>query len=63
MFEMGVFTPAEFGAIIPFLIVNRGPLSILVHPNTNDVVGDHFERDTWIGPKLPLDKDFLLLHV
>jgi aromatic ring-cleaving dioxygenase len=37
MFEVNVFTPAEFGAFVSWLVVNRGPLSALVHPNT---VGD-----------------------
>ncbi|KEF58151.1 DOPA 4,5-dioxygenase [Exophiala aquamarina CBS 119918] len=57
MFEVNLFTPAQFGAFIPWLVVNRGPLSALVHPNTDD--GDelraHSQRATWLGERIPLD--------
>lgn len=57
MFEVNVFTPAQFGAFIPWLVINRGPLSALVHPNTDD--GDelraHSQRATWLGERVPLD--------
>lgn len=36
MFEVNVFTPAQFGAFVAWLVINRGPLSALVHPNTDD---------------------------
>ena len=36
MFEVNVFTPAQFGAFVAWLVINRGPLSALVHPNTGD---------------------------
>lgn len=63
MFEVNVFTPAQFGAFIPWLAVNRGPLSALVHPNTTDEEADpgrvgernHTERAIWMGERLPLD--------
>ena len=38
MFEVNIFTPAQFGAFIPWLVINRGPLSVLIHPNTVDPV-------------------------
>lgn len=57
MFEVNIFTPAQFGAFIPWLVINRGPLSALVHPNTDD--GDHLrahsQRATWLGERIPLD--------
>lgn len=60
MFEVNVFTPAQFGAFIPWLVINRGPLSALVHPNTDD--GDdlraHSQRATWLGDRIPLDLRF-----
>jgi len=63
MFEVNLFTPAQFGAFIPWLVINRGPLSALVHPNTVDPVTgeheeeerDHTQRATWLGERLPLD--------
>ncbi|KAK5169150.1 uncharacterized protein LTR77_006459 [Saxophila tyrrhenica] len=54
MFEVNVFSPAQFGAFIPWLVINRGPLSALIHPNTGDDVRDHTQRATWMGQALPL---------
>ncbi len=63
MFEVNLFTPAQFGAFIPWLAIWRGPLAALVHPNT--VEGDvdsteserrnHSQRAIWMGESLPLD--------
>ena len=55
MFEVNLFTPKQFGAFIPWLVINRGPLSALVHPNTDDEERDHTQRATWMGERLPLD--------
>lgn len=62
MFEVNLFTPEQFGAFIPWLVINRGPLSALVHPNTVDERGelldaerDHTQRAIWMGAQLPLD--------
>ncbi|CAK7270149.1 hypothetical protein SEPCBS57363_003957 [Sporothrix epigloea] len=66
MFEVNLLTPAQFGAFIPWLAVWRGPLSVLVHPNTTDGGGDpvreiaverrnHSQRAMWLGERLPLD--------
>lgn len=62
MFEVNIFTPAQFGAFIPWLVINRGPLSALLHPNTVNENGelldeerDHTQRATWLGEQLPLD--------
>ena len=58
MFEVDLFTPAQFGAFIPWLVINRGPLSALVHPNTEDEEEEernHTQRATWLGEALPLD--------
>ncbi|KAK0850760.1 hypothetical protein LTR91_010056 [Friedmanniomyces endolithicus] len=54
MFEVNVFTPEQFGAFIPWLVINRGPLSAVVHPNTGDDVRDHTQRATWMGQPIPL---------
>ncbi|KAL7272489.1 hypothetical protein RUND412_004698 [Rhizina undulata] len=55
MFEVNLFTPAQFGAFIPWLIINRGPLSALVHTNTEDEFRDHTQRATWLGREIPVD--------
>ena len=47
MFEVNVFTPVQFGAFIPWLVINRGPLSALIHPNTGAALRDHTQLATW----------------
>ncbi|KAF4549039.1 Hypothetical protein D9617_24g017530 [Elsinoe fawcettii] len=54
MFEVNIFTPAQFGAFIPWLVIHRGPLSALLHPNTGDDYRDHTQRATWLGKEYPL---------
>lgn len=57
MFEVNLFTPAQFGAFVPWLVINRGPLSALVHPNTVETEEErnHTQRATWLGERIPLD--------
>ncbi|MCJ1393859.1 hypothetical protein MMC18_006735 [Xylographa bjoerkii] len=55
MFEVNLFTPAQFGAFISWLVIHRGPLSVLIHPNTEEEERDHTQRATWMGERLPLD--------
>jgi DOPA 4,5-dioxygenase len=58
MFEVNLFTPAQFGAFVPWLVINRGPLSALIHPNTHDETEEernHTQRATWLGDRIPLD--------
>lgn len=63
MFEVNLFTPAQFGAFVPWLVVWRGPLSVLIHPNTVEEglgkleieLRNHGERAIWMGERLPLD--------
>ena len=47
MFEVNVFTPQQFGALLPWLVIHRGPLSVLIHPNTGRDVRDHTQSATW----------------
>lgn len=62
MFEVNLFTPAQFGAFISWLVIWRGSLSVLVHPNTDEPglhwdneLRNHTARATWMGDKVPLD--------
>jgi aromatic ring-cleaving dioxygenase len=55
MFEVNLFTPEQFGAFVSWLVVERGPLSALVHPNTGDPLRDHTQRATWLGEKVVVD--------
>ncbi len=45
----------RFAEVVPFLALNHGPLSVLLHPVTDDAVADHFDHALWLGPPLPLD--------
>ncbi|KAL1842255.1 hypothetical protein VTJ49DRAFT_5733 [Mycothermus thermophilus] len=65
MFEVNLLTPAQFGAFVPWLAVWRGPLSVLVHPNTVEEgvpegekeLRNHTERAIWMGERVPLDRE------
>ena len=63
MFEVNVFTPHQFGAFVAWLVLHRGPLSALVHPNTGNERRDHEESATWLGEKLTLDLSMLKSEV
>jgi len=59
MFEVNVFDTHQTGAFFSFLAVNRGPCSVLIHPNTDNAYRDHTELATWMGEKWPLNVGFL----
>jgi aromatic ring-cleaving dioxygenase len=48
------FDPTEFARIVPWLMLNRTGLSILVHPETDNAYLDHAENALWLGQKLNL---------
>ncbi|KAH9935968.1 DOPA-like domain-containing protein [Epithele typhae] len=60
MFEVNVFNPHQVGTFFAWLVVNRGPLSVLVHPNTDDALADHTELATWMGKPFPLNTNILV---
>ncbi len=49
------FGPAQFADIVPFLALNRGDLTVFVHPLTDDAMADHFDHAIWLGEKAELD--------
>jgi DOPA 4,5-dioxygenase len=50
------FGPELFGQVVPFLMLNRHGLDILIHPESGlGHAGDHAVRCAWLGDKLPLD--------
>lgn len=53
------FLPNQFSNVVPWLMLNRGGLDILIHPETGDDVRDHTEHSLWLGDKLDLDIEFL----
>jgi len=50
-----VFSPDQFGEVVPWLMLHREGLDVLVHPETGDAVGDHLNRSLWLGEKLQLN--------
>ena len=53
------FDPDEFSRIVPWLMLNRAGLNILVHPETTDAYTDHAINALWLGEKLKLRLDVL----
>jgi DOPA 4,5-dioxygenase len=53
------FAPGEFGRVVPWLMLNRAGLDILVHPQTGNSYADHTDHAGWLGAKLPLRLDVL----
>jgi aromatic ring-cleaving dioxygenase len=48
------FAVEEFPRLVPWLMLNREGLDILVHPLTDDSVADHARFASWLGTPLPL---------
>jgi aromatic ring-cleaving dioxygenase len=53
------FTAAEFPRLVPWLMLNRDGLDVLVHPMSGDSVADHTRLAMWLGQPLPLRVDVL----
>ncbi|WP_416899099.1 MAG: DOPA 4,5-dioxygenase family protein [Minwuia sp.] len=53
------FGVEEFPEFVPWLMLNRRDLTILIHPRTGEDVPDHETFPLWLGEKLPLDVEFL----
>jgi len=53
------FAPELFGSFVPWLMLNRAGLSILVHPNTANMRRDHLDDALWLGEALELKGEVL----
>ena len=53
------FGISEFNKLVPWLMLNRSGLSILVHPETGNDIDDHSHHAMWLGEKLDLDLEKL----
>jgi aromatic ring-cleaving dioxygenase len=53
------FAPDQFPSLVPFIMMNRGPLTILVHPESGRPRDDHTLHATWMGEILPLRAEIL----
>lgn len=54
-----VFSVEALARIVPWLMLNRGGLDVLVHPLAGNAYDDHTVYAMWLGDKLPLRLDVL----
>jgi len=53
MFEVA-FDTVLFAELVPWLMMNHQGLSVLIHPNTDNMRDDHLVNPLWLGPPLAL---------
>ena len=53
------FDAALFGRLVPWLMLNREGLTILVHPNTGQPRDDHVRYPLWMGEVLDIKEEVL----
>ena len=49
-----IFKAPEFQQIVPWLMLNREGLDVLVHPLTDSSYDDHSKNALWLGAPVPL---------
>jgi aromatic ring-cleaving dioxygenase len=54
-----IFAAAEFAKIVPWLMLNRDGLDVLIHPLTDDSVDDHSRYALWLGTPVALKLETL----
>ncbi len=54
-----IFTTDEFATLVPWLMLNRDGLDVLIHPLSDDSVADHSTQAMWLGNPVPLRLDVL----
>ena len=54
-----IFETPEFQNIVPWLMLNREGLDVLVHPLTDSNYDDHSKNALWLGTPVPLKLNVL----
>jgi aromatic ring-cleaving dioxygenase len=54
-----VFKTEEFQNVVPWLMLNREGLDVLVHPLTESSYDDHSKNAIWLGTPVPMKLDTL----
>ena len=54
-----LFKPDQFEHVVPYLMLHRGGLNVLVHPLTENAVEDHTDFVMWLGEPVELKIDTL----
>jgi DOPA 4,5-dioxygenase len=58
MFQIA-FPRELLSTLLPWLMLNRDGLTVLLHPGTGDDYADHTAHAAWLGEVLPLRTDVL----
>jgi len=53
------FASERLDRMLPWLMLNRLGLPVLLHPETGDEYADHADHAAWLGEKLPLKLEVL----
>jgi len=53
------FAVEDFARLVPWLMLNRQGLNVLVHPLAGNAYDDHLAYAMWLGDKQPLRLDVL----
>jgi aromatic ring-cleaving dioxygenase len=54
-----IFETEEFRKIVPWLMLNREGLDVLVHPLTESSYDDHSKNAMWLGRPVPMRLEIL----
>lgn len=53
------FSPEQFSAVVPWLMLHQNGLTVLIHPETGNDLIDHRDYALWLGKSLALNLDVL----
>ena len=54
-----IFETEEFKNVVPWLMLNREGLDVLVHPLTESSYDDHSKNALWLGTPVPMRLEIL----